>query len=639
MMELSFNNVKKYLDATLVFTNISFNIYDGERVGIVGVNGCGKTTVLKLIAGIHEMTRDDSGNIFMPRGKTVGYLEQVPTYPEGYKVKDILNLAFQEVIEIEKEMKTLEESMKKLEGEELNRALSKYSRIQEQYEINGGYEKEEKLSKVCVGLKFNEEFVAKDFDILSGGEKTRVILGKILLENPDILLLDEPTNHLDMESTEWLESYLKTYRGIVIIVSHDRYFLDRVVNKIIEIEDMESLTYKGNYSDFVRQKEENMLIQFEQFKEQQKQIKAMEKAIKDLRDWAARADNVKFIKRAVSIEKRLEKMKRIEKPKFEKENMKLNFKGVDRSAKRVVFGEHFTKSYGHKKLFDNCDVLINIGERTAIIGGNGTGKSTFLKVLLGEDNADSGYVSIGENVKVAYLPQNIEFQNEELRVIDVFREDIDILEGKAREYLSKFMFFGGDVFKKVKHLSGGERVRLKLSKLLYEEVNLLILDEPTNHLDIDSIETLENALENFQGTIVFVSHDRYFINKISNRILSVEHKVFQAYEGNYDFYKEEKAKSDSILLEKKKVVKEKVKRVKPVDESKKRAREIEKLEVKIANLEDTLKEVNEEMEKSPNDYSKLNELYSKREAMQNELDEVMMLWMGYNEEIEEIANE
>lgn len=626
MMELSFNNIVKYLGSTQVFKGISFQIYDRERVGIVGANGSGKSTILKIIAGIEELTRDDKGTIAIPRGATIAYLEQIPNYNEGVTVKEVLNQAFGELHSIESNIKALEERMKLIEGDELERALKEYSRLQQEYEVKGGYEQDEKLSKVCQGLNLTENFINKEFNILSGGEKTTVILGKILLQNPDILLLDEPTNHLDMQSVEWLEGYLKGYKGIVIVVSHDRYFLDNVVTKIIELEDMYCEAYKGNYSYYVNQKEENMLIQFENYKEQQKKIAAMEKAIKDLRDWAIRADNNKFFKRAASMQKSLNKMDRISKPKFQRQNMKLSFNEAERSGNDVIVVKNLYKNYGDKELFRDGNMQVNFGERVALIGANGSGKTTFLKMVLGEEQLDSGSTKIGESVKVAYLPQNITFDNEEATVLETFRENFSILEGKAREYLSKFMFYGGNVFKKVKHLSGGERIRLKLSQLLFQDINLLIMDEPTNHLDIDSIENLEEALKEFNGTIFYISHDRYFINNISNRVIAIEDKKFTSYEGDYDNYKEEKSKIESLIVKEEKVKVEKVKKTKVVDEKKKLEKEVEKLEEKIDYLEEKVKNIEKLMVENALDYNKLNELQLEKDHVEKELDETISLW-------------
>jgi ATP-binding cassette subfamily F protein 3 len=671
MFELSLIGVKKYMDATLVLKNISFQVYAGEKVGIVGVNGSGKSTILRLIEGVLPMNYCvgypgatspgyDEGFIRKPREATCAYLEQIPKYEDGIKVIQVLKLAFEEVYSIENKMRELEERMKLLEADNLEKALKQYSELVELYEAKGGYNTEEKLSRICTGLKLDEGFLNKEFNLLSGGEKTTVVLGKLLIDNPDILLLDEPTNHLDMESIEWLEAYLKSYNGIVIIVSHDRYFLDNVVTKIIEIEDMESKTYKGNYSDFAKQKEENMLEQFHQYKEQQKEIKNVQNSIKELRDWATRVDNNKFFKRAASLQKKLDKMKssdtesnkyyrtrgqyvRTEKPKFERKNMKLNFKESERSGNETIKAEGLSKSFEDKVILRDVDLLINFGERAALIGPNGSGKTTFLKMLLDEEQPDSGVVELGANVMAAYLPQKITFKNEELTVLECFREDISILEGKAREYLSKFMFYGKSVFKKVKHLSGGERIRLKLGKLLYEDVNLLVLDEPTNHLDIDSIETFEEALEEFKGTIFFISHDRYFINKISERVIAIEDNGFKSYPGNYDYYKEVKeelkikAISDEIAkFEKGKKVKnndeskrsKKAKKPTNIDENKKKDAEKVKIETRIENLEREIQEIDLAMANSKIHYEELNRLYCKKEDLSKELDAVMELWVS-----------
>lgn len=652
MFELTLNGVKKYMDATLVLKNITFQVYTGEKVGLVGVNGSGKSTILKLIAGILPMNYYpgypqtssygyDEGFVCLPREATCAYLEQIPKYEDGLKVIDVLKLAFDEVYSIENKMRELEEKMKFLAEEALEKALKQYSELVELYEVKSGYNTEEKLSKICTGLKLDESFLNKEFNLLSGGEKTTVVLGKLLIDNPDILLLDEPTNHLDMESIEWLETYLKNYNGIVIIVSHDRYFLDNVATKIIEIEDMECETYKGNYSDFVKQKEEILLEQIHKYKEQQKEIKDLQNTIKELREWANRVDNNKFYQRAVSLQKKLDKMKssntesdkfyrtrgqyvRTEKPKLEKKNMKLAFKDTERSGNEIIKAEGLSKCFEDKVILKDANVLINIGERAALIGPNGCGKTTFLKLLLGEEQPDAGVVELGANVKAAYLPQKITFKNEELSVLECFREDISILEGKAREYLSKYMFFGNSVFKKVKHLSGGEKIRLKLSMLLFEKVNLLILDEPTNHLDIDSIETLEEALEDFNGTIFFISHDRYFINKVGERVIALEDRALKTYLGNYDFYKRKKdeMKLKAQPVKEPVVIKEKPKKEKKVDENKKREAKIAKMESKCEALENEIKDIDSAMDTLKSNYEELNKLYLRKESLSKELEEL-----------------
>lgn len=632
MYELSFNNVKKYLDATLVLQDVSFNVFDSEKVGIVGVNGCGKSTILKLMAGIHTMSNDDRGLVIMPRNATVAYLEQVPTFDRNLKVREILNLAFKDADEIEIQMHDMESKMNDMNPAEVETALKKYSTLQSRFETLGGYDKTEKMSKVCTGLNFSESFLDKEFDLLSGGEKTTVILGKILLENPDILLLDEPTNHLDIKAVEWLEDYLKSYKGIVVVVSHDRYFLDNVVSKIIEIEDGSATTYNGNYSSYTKQKEENMLIQFEQFKEQQKQIKAMENTIKTLRDWAQRpgASGEKFFKRAASIQKQLDKIQRISKPKFDKPNMKLNLKEAERSGNEVIKVKNFSKKFDDKVLFEDSNLLVKFRERAALLGPNGCGKTTFLRVLLGEETADKGEAKLGASVRYAYLPQNIKFDDEEATVVDTFRKDLFMSEGEARQYLSKFMFFGGAVFRKVKQLSGGERIRLKLSRLLYDDINLLILDEPTNHLDIDSIENLEETLENFNCTLFFISHDRYFINKIATTIIEADNHKLKKYNGNYDYFKHEKAKLLQSIKEadapKEKVVKQKPLKQREPQPKKKNVYKITKLEEKIEELEDCLKQIEKDMAENSTNYDKLNDLYKDKTAAETELESAMTEW-------------
>ncbi|MDW2879166.1 MULTISPECIES: ribosomal protection-like ABC-F family protein [Bacillaceae] len=633
MLELKLNGIKKYMEATLIMRKVSLEAFEGEKIGIVGANGCGKSTILKLIAGIEKMhyypgypqtssPGYDEGLIHFPRGASKAYLEQSPVFPPGLTVNDVLNLAFEEIDEIEARMRELEEQMKVLTDKELEKALNQYSDLVMQLEAKGGYEREEKLGKVCTGLKFSESFLNTNFDLLSGGEKTTVVLGKLLIHNPDILLLDEPTNHLDMEAIEWLESYLKSCRGIVLIVSHDRYFLDRTVTKIVEIEDMESITYKGNYSSFISQKEENMRIQYEHFREQQKKINGMEKTVSDLRDWAMRADNNKFFRRAASIQKKLDKMDIIEKPVFKRRNMRLDIKAAQRSGKEVIKADRLCKSFNDKVIFKNSGLLVQYGERVGLLGSNGSGKTTFLKMLLGEVLPDGGTVELGANVQAAYLPQKIVFNDEELTVLEAFREDISIVEGKAREYLAKFMFYKKSVFTKVKQLSGGERIRLKLAMLLYQDINLLILDEPTNHLDIPSIETLEAALEDFEGTIFFISHDRYFINRISERVVAVEDYSLKNYPGNYDSYK---------MIKEQKAV-----QVMPVPEEKKKNQHsypkqdtsAEKAEARIQRLEQELKEIDAFMAEAGSDYDRLNLLYGRKEKLNKELEEAIGLWLG-----------
>jgi ATP-binding cassette subfamily F protein 3 len=627
MIQLALKEVEKYFGGNRIFENITFEIQMGERAGLIGRNGSGKTTVFKIIAGIEN---HDKGSISIRKNSTIGYLHQIPDYPERFKVSDVLKIAFEVQYDISKQLKILEVQMSRLNGKELEQALTKYGEISALYETKGGYEIDEKMSKVCTGLKFNEEYLNREFISLSGGEKTIVILGKILLENPDILLLDEPSNHLDVTSIEWLEVYLKSYKGTVIVISHDRYFLDRVVTKIVEIEDGETSLYDGNYSYYVKEKEKRVLEQFEAFKDQQKKIKAMEKAIKQLRIWAIQADNEKFFKRAASMQKRLDKIERVDKPIINQPKIKLDFADTDRSGKDTISIKGLCKNFNDKKILEDLYLEVRFGERTALIGDNGSGKSTIIKTLLGEICADFGEVKLGSNTKIGYLPQNIAFNNEELTVLEAFREDMFILEGPARGILAKFLFYGESVFKKVKNLSGGEKSRLKLCILIQNDINLLILDEPTNHLDIDSRENLEEALMEFSGTILFISHDRFFINKIAERICEIEDKKIVDYKGNYEYYKEKKNefkrnKIEIPIVEKEKKTSNKETNQKQTSNNK--LKEAENLENTIKELEEKLKEIDIEMINKGREYEILLELSSEKERIQKQLDEVIERWM------------
>jgi len=626
MIELALNKLQKYYGANLILEDITFEVQSLEKVGIVGSNGCGKSTLLKIIKGIEGY---DKGMLSIKKGSTIGYLEQIPSYPEGFKVVDVLNTAFERVDGIYKELQLLEKQLSEVEEADARKLLNRYAELQTAYEGLGGYEKEEKLSKVCMGLKINEEFKEKDFSQLSGGEKTTIILGKILLENPDILLLDEPSNHLDLDAMEWLEAYLKEYKGIVLIVSHDRYFLDNVVTKIIEIEDKVARSYMGNYTAYINEKERQLKLQLEAYQEQQKKIKAMEKTIAQLRDWGARGDNNKFFRRAASMEKLLNKMEKIEKPLMERDSININGNLGGRSGNDVVIIKGLYKAYGEKVLLDNADLLVRKGETVALIGVNGCGKSTLIKILLGMEKADGGTASLGASVKLGYLPQNIEFEDENKTILECFREDIVITEGKAREYLAKYMFYGESVFKKVGSISGGERSRLKLAMIMYNEVNFLLLDEPTNHLDIDSREELEDFLKEFTGTILYVSHDRYFINSTASRTVELSGGKLISYDGNYNYYKEKSAELKNEPVVKKAAKKNKkskeeegfknIKITKSANNPWKKMnmeKQIEDLEERINNLEFQINEYS-------HNYEKLNSIYSEKLELEQQLEALM----------------
>lgn len=631
MIEIALQNVSKYYGANKVFDDIAFEVKSEDRVGLIGKNGTGKTTIFKIISGIEDK---NGGDIFIRKRATIGYLAQIPSYPDNYKVSDVLNLAFEELREIKEEMVSLEKKMNFSQGENLDKAVKKYGELQHIFEYKGGYEIDAKVSKVCTGLKISDEFTKRKFNTLSGGERTTVMLGKILLENPDILLLDEPTNHLDVESIEWLEDYLKQYEGAVLLISHDRYFLDNVVTKIIEIESGKTFTYLGNYTLYVNEKKKMIEIKLQQYENQQNKIKSMEEAIKRFRDWGARGDNEKMFIKARNMEKRIDKMDKIEKPILEQSKMNLEFSSNSRSGKRAITVEGLTKSFDDNIILNNIDFSVYYRERVALIGKNGTGKSTLVKILLGQYQYDYGKVEIGSRVNIGYLEQNIFFEDEEKCILNLIRETVVVSEENARRILASFDFYGDDVFKKVKNLSGGEKVRLKLCLLMNKDINFLLLDEPTNHLDINSREALEDALLSFEGTILFISHDRYFINKLAEKVIVIEDRKLKNYLGNYDYYLEKRRDSEKIEDTKKR---NKVNSSKSHKENPSNLREkacisnnkkdkIKALEEEITCLENEISKKDLEMSQCSNDYVKLNQIYLEKCRLQEKVNAQMEEW-------------
>lgn len=628
MIQIALKDIEKYYGANKVLENVSFEALSGERIGILGRNGTGKTTIFKIVSGIEDYNQ---GSLSIRKGANIGYLNQIPEYLESYRSIDVLNEAFKKVFGIKERMVDLEKEMTRISGEELDSIMDKYGQLQVQYENEGGYEIEEKISKICTGLKINEELKERFFSRLSGGEKTRIMLGKILLQNPDILLLDEPTNHLDIGSVEWLEEFLKEYKGTVLIISHDRYFLDAVVDKIVEIETGKCNIYHGNYSYYVKEKERRLYQQLEAYKSQQKKIKSMEEAIKRFKEWGNRGDNEDMFKKAASMQKRIEKIDKVDKPVLKKANMKLDFSTDSRSGKDVIKVRKLAKRFENKVIFEDLNFYVKYAEKVSILGKNGCGKSTLIKILLDEVSADAGEVRIGTGVKIGYLQQEIEFKNKELTILQAFREDYPVSEGQARGILARFLFYADDVFKKVKDLSGGEKVRLKLCKLMHEDINLLMLDEPTNHLDIDSREMLEKALNEFDGTVVFISHDRYFINSITDRIVEFNNKRLINYIGDYNYYKKKKLEVRSDIkqsLSKKKIPKQKISNIK------KRKNIINKeniiikdLEQEIEKLENQIKSLDEELINYANDYEKLAEIHNEKCNFQKRLDKLLEEWV------------
>ncbi|WP_085505067.1 ribosomal protection-like ABC-F family protein [Thalassobacillus devorans] len=528
-MIITLKDIKKIVGGSILFEELSFELNEYEKVGLVGRNGSGKSTLFKLITAEEPI---DSGNLFIRKGTTMGYLQQIPEEWQG-SGRQFLESSFDSLLDIADEMNALEAQMQK--AEDMNRALERYGQLQEEFARRGGYEMEATINKVATGLGI-EMLLDQSFAQLSGGEQTKLGLAKLLITAPDVLLLDEPTNHLDLLAIEWLESYLKQYDGAVCIISHDREFLDQTVQAIANLEAGEITRYSGNYSAFERQKEEKLLAEFHQYQEQQKKIKKMKEAIRRLRQWANEATppNPKLFKKAKSMEKALERMEKKKKPLIDPKKMNLSLTADGRSGTDVFRIENVRKSFEGREILNGVDLHLRYQDRLAIVGANGSGKSTLIKLLLGLEEADSGLIQGGSSLKIGYLQQHpLKDVPPDMRVIDYFRNEVIVTEGEARQILAKFMFYGCNVFNKVKQLSGGERMRLKLAVFMYQGINLLLLDEPTNHLDVDSQEVLEEALIEFSGTVLGVSHDRYFLNQCFSETAYLLDGRLYRYPGNY----------------------------------------------------------------------------------------------------------
>lgn len=613
----SVNNVTKSFGGNIIFENISLEIKNGERVGLVGRNGSGKTTIFQLLTGMESL---DAGAIHMKKGTRIGHVAQIPKFDESMTVYEVLSSAFKIEKELEREMRTLEKHMaEEQESSVLQKLMERYGIIQEKFAFLGGYEIEANIMKVANGLQVTELF-PRSFVEISGGEQTKVSLAYMLLQKPDLLLLDEPTNHLDLFAVEWLEQFLKEYNGTVVVISHDRYFLDEVVTKIFDLEDGEIHVYHTNYSRFVEEKEERLLQEFQAYQEQQKKIKKMKEAIKRLREWANQANppNEGLHKRARSMERALERMEKLKKPILERKQMGLQFEGQERSGKDVVVMKEVSKGFAEHLLFNEANLHVRFQERAAIVGRNGTGKTTLLKLLLEEIEPDAGEIRIGSSVKIGYLSQHA-YGNMKSNVLEAFRECVAVTEGEARHILAKFLFYGPAVFKKVTQLSGGEKMRLRLAQLMYQDINFLILDEPTNHLDIESREVLEEALEQYNGTILAVSHDRYFLNKLFEKTYWIDECKLFEFAGNYAWARqkwEEKLETQVIKQQR-----QGRKSVETVSVKKKEVRNIEEIETELMHVEEDIYTLEYKMEQVV-DVEMLEQLYdekTKKELLRAEL--------------------
>ncbi|NGP44634.1 ABC-F type ribosomal protection protein [Bacillaceae bacterium SIJ1] len=539
MIACSVQKVTQTFGAETIFTDLSCEIQEGERIGLIGRNGEGKTTLLQLMAGTAQPA---SGTVSWKKGMSVGLLAQMPDEDDDTPVYDVLQRVFAHLTNLKKQMEALETTLA-TPSAQMEKQLKTYGELQERFMQEGGYEMDAQVRRVAAGLDMSE-LLEKTWGALSGGERTKVGLGRLLLARPGLLLLDEPTNHLDLPAIEWLAEWLKNYEGTVVIISHDRYFLDDTVQKIFEIDQGELIVYSTNYSGFVKEKEARLLREFQQFEDQQKKIKKMRETIKRLKDWANRANppNASMHRQAKSMEKALARMTKVKKPVLQKA-IDGTFDHSERSGKDVLVLEDVQHAYGDREILRAASLHVRFQERVAIVGANGSGKSTLLNIVRGRLQPDGGLVQTGSRLQAGYLSQHMDELDDDNTVLAEFRDKITVTEGEARHILAKFLFYGPDVFQKVGDLSGGERMRLRLAQLMNEKHNLLVLDEPTNHLDIDSKEVLEEALALFEGTIIAVSHDRYFLEHMFPVTYWLEDGVLTRYEGGYSYARKKRLTS------------------------------------------------------------------------------------------------
>ena len=620
MVDISvFNLTKFFVIGDNLLQGLSFEIQEGECVAILGRNGCGKTTLFKILTG--EMDYDD-GNVFVNPHKRLGLISQIPNFPVGYSVEDVLRSAYTEIMACKRKMEALEKDMA---GDATTEQLRQYDDLANRFQSGGGYEMDVEVDKVCNGLGITADQRTQEFDSLSGGEKTRVNLARLLLEKTDILLLDEPTNHLDLNSVEWLENYINAFKGTVLTISHDRYFLDRVADRVIEIVDGHAEFYSGNYSFYMDEKQARFDLQMKQYQQEQAKLKQLGYTVERMKGWGI--NNRTLYRRAMSIQHRMERIKKTEKPKTEK-TMKASFGEKDFSGDVVFKMKNVSKGFGDRTLFSDVNLNVEGGERIALLGDNGTGKSTFIKCLLGDEDC-AGKIQFGPTVKWGYLPQIIHFEHPERTLYDTMLYEKNCTPQVARDRLGQFMFQGEDVFKTVGNLSGGEQSRLRLCMLMDEKINLLILDEPTNHLDIASREWVEAAIEEFEGVLLFVSHDRYFIEKFAERIWLLEDGQIRDFPCGYQKYRsiiEHEAAAKPVVVNTPKPKKEKPKGgTKDIDKL------IRRLEREIEKQEKTIADLDVKIEAASADYQELTRLLGEKEDAELVLMDLMEQWESAQE--------
>ena len=626
MIDLSVKDLVKAFDVDRnILDGLTFDVQAGERVGIMGRNGAGKTTLFKILTG--EIGYDSGEVVFAP-GKKVGLISQIPNYPAGYTVEQVLRTAFAALDSIRRQLEALEGQMGSNPAPEI---LHQYDQLMNRYAVGGGYEADVELEKVCNGLNIPPVMREQLFSMLSGGEKTRVNLARLLLEKTDILLLDEPTNHLDMKSVEWLEEYILRFKGTVLTISHDRYFLDRVVQRIVELRDGKAEFYSGNYSFYVEEKQARYELQLKQYEQEQAKIKQLSYTVERMKGWGI--NNRTLYRRAMSIQHRIDRIEQTDRPTQEKQ-LRVHFEERDFHGDQVFSIRNLSKSFGDRTLFSDVELEVQGGERIALLGDNGTGKSTFLKILLEEESPTTGRIRFGPTVKSAYLPQIIHFAHPERTLYDTMLYEKNCTPQTARDRLGAFMFQGEDVFKTVAALSGGEQSRLRLCMLMDEKINLLILDEPTNHLDIASREWIEGAVEQYEGTLLFVSHDRYFVDRFATRVWELEDghiRDFKCPYAKYRAIKEHEAAAKQPAPAEKKEKKEKPR---ASGSSKALEKKLRTVEREVEKQEAVVAAYDPQIEAASADYQELSRLLAEKAEAEAQLEALMEQWEQLSMEME-----